>query len=125
MHSYISKCQSKYLKKLKFETDKSTVIFLGDFAENYEFVIQDKVHWFHWNDFQYTLHPAVTYYQENDKLKNISYCNISDDRKHDVPLVYKVQKAILANLKCKLHGLSTIIYFIDGCAGHYKNLKRF
>ena len=112
-------------KKLKFQIDKLTVIFLGDSAENYKFVIQDEVCWFHWNDSQYTLYPVVTYYQENDELKNICYCKISDDRKYDVPLVYKVQKVILANLKCKLHGLSTIIYFTDGCAGQYKNWKKF
>ena len=38
-------------------------------------------------------------------------------RNHDVALAYKVQKAILTDLKCKLPGQSTIIYFIDGCAG--------
>ena len=54
-------------------------------------------------------------------MKNISYCVNSDDRKHDVVLVYEVQNAILADLKCKLPGLSTIIYFTDGCAGQYKN----
>ena len=41
--------------------------------------------------------------------------------KHDVALVYEVQKAILTNLKCKVPGLSTIIYFTDECAGQYKN----
>ena len=51
--------------------------FLGDFTENYRFVIQDEVQGFHWNNFQCTLHPVVTYYQENDELKNISYCIIS------------------------------------------------
>ena len=109
-HSYISKCQSRYLKKLKSEIDSSAVLFLGDFAENYQFVIQDEVQGFHWNNSQCTLHPVVTYYQENDELKNISYCVISDDRKHDVALVYEVQKAILADLKCKLP--RTINYYL-------------
>ena len=67
-------------------------------------MIQDEVQGFHWNNFQCTLHPVVTYYQENDELKNISYCVISDDIKH-VALVYEVQKAILGHLKCKLPGL--------------------
>ena len=39
-------------------------------------------------------------------------------------MVYEVQKGILADLKCKLPGLSTIIYFTDGCAGQYKNWKK-
>ena len=103
MHSYISKCQLKYLKKSRSEIDDSSIIlFLDDFAENYHIVIQDKVQGFHWNNSKCTLHPVVTYFQENDELKNTSYCIISDDSKHDAALIYEVQKAILADLKCKL-----------------------
>ena len=51
------------------------------------------------------------------------YCVISDDTKHDVALVYEVEKPILADWKCKLLGLSTVIFFTDGCAGQYKNRK--
>ena len=120
MHSYILKCQLRYLKKLKSEIDSSTVLFLGDFAENYQFVIQDEVQGFHWNNSKCTLHPVVTYYQQNDELRNISHCVISD-----VALVYEVQKSILADLKCKLPGLSTIIYFTGGCAGQYKKSEKF
>ena len=87
-------------------------------------MIQDEVQGFHWSNSQCTLHPVVTYYQENDELKSISYCVTSDDRKHDDALVYKVQNTILADLKCTLPGLSTIIYFTDGCAGQYKNWKK-
>ena len=34
-------------------------------------------------------------------------------------------KAILADLNCKLPGLSIIIYFTDRCAGQYKNWKNY
>ena len=63
---------NKVSKKIKPEIDSSTVLFLGDFTENYQFVIQDEVQGFHWNNSQSTLHPVVTYYQENDELQNIS-----------------------------------------------------
>ena len=86
-------------------------------------MIQDRVQGFYWNNCQCTLRLIVTYYQENDELKNISYRVISDGRKHDVALVYEVQKTILADIKCKLPGLSTITYFTDRCAREYKNLK--
>ena len=39
-------------------------------------------------------------------------------------MVYEVQKKILADLTCKLPGLSAIIYFTDGCDGQYKNWKK-
>ena len=125
VHSYISKCQSRHLKKLKAEIDNSTVLFLGDFAENYQFVVQDEVQGFHWNNSQCTLHPVVIYYKDNDELKNVSYCVISDDRTHDVAMVYEVQKSILADIKIKLPALTNVIYFSDGCAGQYKNRKNF
>ena len=35
---------------MKSEIDSSMVLFLGDFAENYQFVIQDEVQGFHWNN---------------------------------------------------------------------------
>ena len=40
-------------------------------------------------------------------------------------MVYEVQKSILADLKCKLPGLSTIICFTEGCVGQYKNWENF
>ena len=79
VHSYISKCSLRYLKKLKSEIDNSTVLLLGDFAENYQFVIQDEVQGSHWNNSKCTLHPVATYYQKNEELKNTSFCVISDD----------------------------------------------
>ena len=44
---------------------------------------------------------------------------------NNVALVYQIQKSILADLTCKVPGLSTIICFTDGCAGRYKNKKKF
>ncbi|XP_065669753.1 uncharacterized protein LOC136088824 [Hydra vulgaris] len=115
-HSYISKCQSKYLKNLKEELPSSSAISLEDFAENYSFVVQDEVQGFHWNNLLCTLHPVVVYYKENQVLHSTSYCIISDDNNHDVPMVYEVQKS-KSNLKQKM------IYFSDGCSSQYKNCK--
>ena len=36
-----------------------TLIIMGDFAENYKFMVQDEVQGFHWNNLQCTLHPVV------------------------------------------------------------------
>ena len=73
--------------------------------------------------FPFPAHAVVSYYQENDELKNISYCVISDDKKRDVALVCEVRKAIVADLKCKPPRLSAIIYFTHGFAGQCKNWK--
>ena len=46
-HSYISKCQSKYLKNHIEKLPSNSAIILGDFAENYSFVVEDEVQVFH------------------------------------------------------------------------------
>ena len=48
-HSYIAKCQAKYLSEQKQNLDFGSYVTLMDFAENYLFVVQDEVQSFHWN----------------------------------------------------------------------------
>ena len=40
-HSYVARAKAAYLKKLKEELATHEVIVLGDFAENYKFIVQD------------------------------------------------------------------------------------
>ena len=122
-HSFIAKCQSNYLRECKENLEENEVIILGDFAKNYSFVVQDEVQGFHWNNIQCTLHPVVLYYKDGDALQSVSYCIISDDNKHDVGMVYQVQKEIITDLKLRFPYLSHVTYFSDGCAGQYKNCK--
>lgn len=42
-HSYIAKTQAKYLKKCEEKLKENEVIVLGDFAENYQFIIQGEI----------------------------------------------------------------------------------
>ena len=95
VHSYIAKAQSEHLQKLKNEIKSDSIIFLGDFVENYRFVVQDEVQSFHWRNLQATQHPVVIYYKENEKLKRFSYCVISNDMEHDVAMIYQVQNEFL------------------------------
>ena len=92
-HSYIAKSQAKYLSRRKEEIDETCALFLGDFAENYSFVVQDEVQGFHWNNLQCTLHPVVVYYKSDNNLQHSSYCIISDDNHHDVPTIYEIQRS--------------------------------
>lgn len=122
-HSFISHEQSKYLDKLKNNIDNSSFIFLGDFAENYSFVVQDEVQSFHWNNMMCTLQPVVIYYKENNIVKHLSYCIISDDNSHDISFVYKVIQIIFLDIKNKMPSMKQVYLFTDGCAGQYKNRK--
>ena len=70
----LTKSQAEYLQQRKDNIDNETVISLGNFAENYSFVVQDEVQSFHWNNFQCTLHPVVLYYKIDDLLMHKSFC---------------------------------------------------
>ena len=98
-HSYIVKCQTRYLKKRKEEIEDKTALVLGDFAQNYSFVVQ--VQGYHWNNSQCTLHPVVVYYKTGQDLAHISYCILSDDLGHTIHLVYVIQKKVIQDLKTR------------------------
>ena len=126
-HSYITKCQGKYLKDKKEELTVTECIVLGDFAENYKFHVQDEIQSYHWNSEQCTLHPIVLYFKiDGDiELQKHSICFISDDMEHDTAFVYETQKHVTNYIKDNLPLVSKIYYFSDGCGGQYKNYKNF
>ena len=99
-HSYIAKCQARYLRQQKEKLTKDCCIVLGDFAENYTFVIQDEIQNYHWCKTQCTLDPVALYLlNENDQLKEKSFCFLSEDNEHDTGFVYEVQTQIVNYLK--------------------------
>ena len=67
-------------------------LVIGDFSENYSFMLQDAAQVFHWNNSQATIHPFVVYYKESGKLQHISYVVISDCSHHDTIAVHLFQR---------------------------------
>ena len=115
----LTKSQAEYLQQRKDNIDNETVISLGNFAENYSFVVQDEVQSFHWNNFQCTLHPVVLYYKIDDLLMHKSFCIMmiwKHDLKHDVDMVHEVQEVIVNYIKAEMPQIKRIEYFSDGCA---------
>ena len=125
-HSYLSKAQAKYLNEKKENLGQNEVLVLGDFAENYQYLIQDEIQSYHWSKEYCTLHPVVVYYRNNDGVLNhLSLCFISDDNTHDTAFVYQVQKMMIDHIHTVLPHVTKILYFSDGCGGQYKNYKKF
>ena len=89
-HSFISKCQSKYLASRKSCLDQKSCIVLLDLAENYHFHVQDEIQGFHWNQSQCTIHPVVLYYKIQDQLCSASFCCISNDLNQDTVFVHEL-----------------------------------
>ena len=48
-HSYLAKCQAQYLNDKKQSLRSEEALVLDDFAENYQFLIQDEIQSYHWS----------------------------------------------------------------------------
>ena len=125
-HSYLAKSQARYLKSKKESLGENEVIVLGDFAENYQFLIQDEIQSYHWSKEYCTLHPLVIYYKDvNGDIQHDSLCFISDDNTHDTSFIHHVQSLLVNYIKESYSHIRKMIYFSDGCGGQYKNYKNF
>lgn len=72
--------------------DDTSCIVLLDFAENYHYVVQDKIQSYHWNKEQCTIHPVVLYHKdEQNELHCIAHpCVLSGDLEHDTNCVHEL-----------------------------------
>ena len=128
IHSYISKCQSRYLKQLKedLNQNKNMCIILADFSKNYTTTVQDEIQSYHFHKTQCTLHPFVLYLPSQDQslqYLQLRMAFLSDDLNHDPSFVYARQQKFTCYIKQHFPFIKTIQYFSDGCAGQYKNFK--
>ena len=129
------KCNKNPTSKLSLNDIKDQLqigefLIVGDFLENYCFVLQDAAQGFHWNNSQSTIHPFVAYYRtldatnEKTELHSLSYVIISDCLTHDTVAVYAFQQKLIDHLKQVLP-VRKVYYFSDGAASQYKNRKNF
>ena len=120
------KAQARYVKSKKESLSVNEVMVLGDFAENYQYLIQEEIQSFHWSKEYSTLYPQVIYYKDADgNLQHYSLCFISDGNTHDTSFVHKIQTLLVKFLKQRLANFTNIYYVSDGCSGQYKNFKKF
>lgn len=125
-HNFIAKAQSNYLRHLKTHIKLDEVIVIGDYSENYSFVIQDAIQGYHWSYSQATIHPFVIYYRTADgNLDSICFSIVSEYLVHDTAGFHLFQKKLIAYLKQQFPHLKKIFYFSDGAAAQYKNKKNF
>ena len=101
IHSFLAKCQANFLRAKKESLKANEVIVLGDFAENYQFLVQDEIQSYHWSKEYCTLHPPVVYFSDSDRnIQHNSLCFIiSDDNNHDTILFIKYKQSLLITLK--------------------------
>jgi hypothetical protein len=98
---------------------------LGDFWENYSFIIQDAAQGFHWSNQQATIHPFVSDFKNSkNKLENLCFVIISECMYHAVK-VYTFQKHMMSFFKENVPNISKLHYFSDGASAQYKNKNNF
>ena len=56
-YSFLAKCQANFLRAKKESLKANEVIIVGNFAENYHFLVQDEIQSYHWSKAYCTLHP--------------------------------------------------------------------
>lgn len=126
-HHFIAKSQSQFLKDTKLNLPQNECVVIADFSENYTFVLQDEIQSYHWVNVQATVHPFCVYFKKEsgEDTCHRSLCVISDCMEHTTTAVYAFQKQLVLFIKSFIPNLKKILYFSDGCAGHYKNRKNF
>ena len=124
-HDFVAKQHARYLQSCQESLVTGEFVVIGDFSENFSFVIKDAAQSFHWNNNMATIHPFVYYYDDQNNIKNGNFVLISDCNIHDTIAVHLFQQRLVAHLKDKFSVVERIIYFSDCCAGQYKNLKNF
>ena len=68
-HSFIAKSQGAHLKRIKEDFPADTAVIISDFAENYQYVIQDEVQSYHCAKEYCTLHPMSIYFRSEQGLQ--------------------------------------------------------
>ena len=104
--------------------DEKVVIQL-DFAENYQFTIQDEIQSYHWTKTYCTVHPVVIHVRDGGTVKVDSMCFLSNDLSHDTSFVWALQREVCKYIRAKYPHIKIIEYYSDGCGGQYKNYKNF
>ena len=87
-HLFLAKCQANFLTAKKESLKVNEVIVLEDFAENYQFLAQDKIQSYHCSKEYRTLHPLIVHFIDGDgNTQHNSLCFISDDNNHNTNFV--------------------------------------
>ena len=102
-HQFVAQQQSQYFKLLKeTRTPQSEAVIVGDFSENYSFIVQNAAQGFHWDNSQCTVHPFVIYYRTADQeLSNFSVCFLSTSLKHNTIMVYSFIMKLMSYVKLR------------------------
>lgn len=122
-HHFIANKQSDYYAWCRKNVEKDFGVITMDFAENYEFISQNSIQAYFFNNSHATLFTVVLYYldQTSNDVKKKSFCVISDSDKHEAYSIHALVQPIISEIKEKYSFIKTLKYFSDGAPQQFKN----
>ena len=122
-HDFIAKEQSHFCTERKESLQDGEVLVIGDFAENYSFVLEDAAQGYTTGTMLNLLFiHFVSLFQRGWRAEHHSYVAISDCLNHDAVAIHLFQKTFL--IEKIVFPIKSIIYFSDGAPTQYKNCKK-
>ena len=95
-HLFLAKCQANFLRAKKESLKANEVNVFENFAENYQFLVQDEIQSYHWSKEYCTLLSLVLYFIDSDRnIHHNSLYFTSDDDNHNTNFVYKIQTILV------------------------------
>lgn len=122
-HHYIARKQSDYYAWCRKNVEKDSGIITMDFAENFEFIAQNSIQAYFFNNSHATLFTVVLYYkdQNSNEVKKKSFCIISDIDTHEAYVVHAFIEPIVTEIKTNYPFIKSLKYFSDGAPQQFKN----
>jgi hypothetical protein len=126
-HHFLLKQQNQFFKQLKVSVrQENAVIVHMDFAENYDFTVQDEVQGYHWTNNQMTIHPFYCQWSRNGvDLVHKTFAVISDCLEHNADTVEVFRSRFMEHIKADIPDLKKVYFCSDGTGAQYKNYKNF
>ena len=117
--------QYKAQRTLKENLKDGHVAIHLDFAEDYRCRSQEEVQSAYWNTSTVTLHPAVVYFRQAEKVKVKSFVFVSNEIRHDAKFIFALLKKLIPHVKLLVPNAKHCHFFSDSPTLQYRNKTIF
>uniref|UniRef100_A0A8D8TC48 Uncharacterized protein n=1 Tax=Cacopsylla melanoneura TaxID=428564 RepID=A0A8D8TC48_9HEMI len=127
-HNNTKNHQYSAIRNLKNNLKSTECLIHMDFSENYMAKYSEEVQSFHFGGSrkQVSLHTVVAYVKDiGESVKNINFCTLSENTRHDVPAIWAHLHPVLTCLFNKYSTLDTIHFLSDSPSTQYRNKLMF
>ena len=117
--------QYKAQRTLKENLKDGHVAIHLDFADDYWCRSQEEIQSAYWNTLIVTLHPAVVYFRQAEKVKVKSFVFVSNEIRHDAKFILALLKKLIPHVKLLVSNAKHCHFFSDSPTSQYRNKTIF